>query len=761
MMSDAQRVARSRTVQCVILIASWTVVCIVGSAMTSTFGTQTFILFDVLLLCGAALGSWGGSVAFSGKLLSEKPIRALQLTFALLLAAGVALSVLSIASGWVIVNMPDTAALMYFALAINSLSTSAMWVVLLLALCAGIMWGVLCVRWVVSCPHAAKKDSAGMQTTFEALVLFFGALGILTLPMIHDSFEGTFNPLASVVASVAWALILWPVMKTGAHADTSKSRQLRLGHYLGLLALGGVIADTLLCLVGVGFLAVIPQPWICSALLLVVGCGACFCALHGSHRITESSDKEERESAAELWTRADSLGLTVREYEVLKLVVAKVSSKDIGSALGIAPSTAREYARRARAKLAEQGLTEKDALDQAPSESKTEERGEERAIDDTFVLFMTSLVGLALSPFGTCMPADSAFVAALLVGFAAGGLAVLLLRTRLSRIVTRVEGMPQWLCVIPPFVVLMLRLASWWLSGVWLIVGVAVASAVMGLVSFWVWGRLGKTDSVMEGQEPLLHVWLLVLGGCNALLWLIPESNAAFVVPAICSVVLACGLLAAVFIVARWAFAFVFGCYGVLIACAVFGGFGWPSGLMSCVFVFVPWVVAAMKAERDEEACTRICKSNSILASVWILPAACALGALLTIVFVAYWLLDTENALWFATCVAFVLLTLVFSGWFVFALNTSVHVERGASLIQGDREQLVRAWLSVRGVNGLNADVAIGLARGGRVTSLAEELGYSPGTIRKARQTSYRLLRVHSVVELCDVLVAFVEANAE
>lgn len=60
----------------------------------------------------------------------------------------------------------------------------------------------------------------------------------------------------------------------------------------------------------------------------------------------------------------------------------------------------------------------------------------------------------------------------------------------------------------------------------------------------------------------------------------------------------------------------------------------------------------------------------------------------------------------------------------------------------------VRAFLVLRGLNGLQIDVALMTAAGESVNSIAGKLNYSPSSIRAARQTAYRACGVHGAVEL-------------
>ena len=733
-----------------VLIAVW----IVTNFMFSIVGVYSSVHERVLLVVIPMLGVVCGSRLEGGHSLGafsrRKVVQVACFAIVVLLLAEALFVGFFLFSNWVSLDSNASDIFLRIALIYMGIEPACVRMSVVLSLVMGLCWGVLAASWVCRESDAvteADSVSPRQKALFEAFVLLLGALCMFVRPLLDwGSGEWLGFQWIDAALPVTWVFVLWPILKCCANASGEEARRNQLGHCFGLLAVGTACAGVLI----VSEPSVFGSPgtfaWMSFGLLAFVGCALCVLVwrISGKRKGGSSADTEVPSRLP-----TDLMGLTVREYEALSLAVSGSTSKDIGTELGIAASTAREYVRRARAKLAEQGLSEQDVLQQKQPDQTLQER-DEHTQAEPFVFCMTSLVAVALSPFGLRFPVDGAFVAALLVGFAAGGLVLVPLR----HLEIGVPSCPRWLCVLPAVIVLLLRVLLWFTQDAWLVVTMACASAALGFLAFLEWGRLGRLNTIMGERAFPLFVWATVLGCCCACLWVVPMGNEAYIALMACAAVLACGFLAVFYLVARWALVYILACMALFAVIGVLGSFGWASAIVCCVPAFAPWAIEGMKAERKRATCNSL-----ILRPAWVFPACCILGALLSVL-VSLYALYISTVLLIVLCSLLALASAACTFWFVWELNAALHIERIADATEGDNEALVRAWLGLYGVVDLNADVALGLARGERVSAIAERLGYSNSAIRRARQTSYRLLRIHSRLELARLFESLSEASS-
>lgn len=237
----------------------------------------------------------------------------------------------------------------------------------------------------------------------DVLALFFGAL---LWPAWHDFVlvprdDASF---AQVVCGLFVPLLMTTAFSVGAWLRGTRLHPTQLGRALAMAALGA-------CAARVFAMAV---PWICApslgasfvALLVQAALVIAFCALAAKQRPhfmdAVAKDVEAPHLSAGLNALLALYGLTDKEGRAFVLKEKGASSARVGEMLGIKAPTVREYQRRARTKLGDEGMRQvRDELRREESAHTEEQLAQDANLAGlTGASFEFTLALAALMAFG-------------------------------------------------------------------------------------------------------------------------------------------------------------------------------------------------------------------------------------------------------------------------------------------------------------------------------------------------------------------------
>ena len=500
---------------------------------------------------------------------------------------------------------------------------------------------------------------------------------------------------------------------------------------------------------------------------ILIGIFALESFLPGKKPDEEPSDEDGSPLLSEeLKSLLASYGLTEKESVAHAMKEQEASSAEIGELLGIKAPTVREYQRRARTKLGDEG--QRRVREQLRKEEEAQAASSLPSAPGNNTLLGIS-IGLTLALLALFPLGNSSLLLSYtdrVVIIAAFGLvaAWFFLRARwlarLGRLSSRMGWALQIAAIGAVFVIF------WWrLSEAAIVQGSSVLDALAAFAGFVLVFAVAifVVDSIEE-RSPLVSFGLTSALLCVAFGFVFEEAwrilgngGFGFAATTLCVLIFA-GLLWLLAQAGLPAIVFATLSFFILLASALSSGF---ETLHIAAFLALMAAFALAAALSGNRYAVRREPFDDMRLSVWATPQA--FDALLVIVCggVAGILLTQLDSYlfglgiqlglgqYFCTVLACVVMLAVFGMaaliWLGFAsFNARIRIAKLKASMVKDAEKMLRAGLVAEGLTERQARVAFLLAEGWTPDEIADKLAYSRGTVVRDRGALYKMLAVHT-----------------
>ena len=477
----------------------------------------------------------------------------------------------------------------------------------------------------------------------------------------------------------------------------------------------------------------------------------------------------------ELEALLTSYGLTQKEGIAHVLKERESSSAQVGEVLGIKAPTVREYQRRARTKLGDEGLRrvreqlrkEELAHNEAPQVDEADEN-KLLAVSVGFTIVLFALLPLG-APASMVAYADRASVAAALGLVAAWFFLRVLWCAGFGGLSLWVGRVLRIVAFVAAVVICVWRFAKAGAVSLW-----PVADAVVWLAYVLiVFAAATLVMDLLFGNELIGQPGLTDVAVCVAVGFLLEEAwrvlgGRSFGVEAVTFCVLIfVGILWLLSQMGMSVFALAALSLLVLVVSAYISGLApLHVAILLCVtgiFALLILLLGKYRAvlrQRSGEKQLGMWATPLCFDALLVLASGCVVGMLLGRfdTFLFGFGLKVEVEEYYCTVLACVVMlamlglaVLVLLGFS--ALNARFRIERLKASMDKDSEKSLREGLVDLGLTERQARVAFLLAEGWTTEEISDELGYSSGTVARDRGALYKMLGVHTRAGLANRLV--------